>query len=144
MAPMFHQLFVEANGWVTARVWSPSVAPVVEVATEFGESAVQPSVSASQEKKGAAEHTGAESAAIYPERMRTNRGSTYVGPEQLFGAEANKFLISPSSDCRNAGGETTPSDGTPGCYEADGIRFQGRLQGDFPHVEAADYTKPSD
>jgi virulence factor Mce-like protein len=86
---------------------------------------------------------GAESAAIYPQRMRTNRGSTYVGPEQLFGSEAMDFLISPSSDCRNAGGETKPSDGTPGCYKADGIRFQGRIQGDFPHVEAVDYTKPS-
>jgi hypothetical protein len=76
--------------------------------------------------------------------MRTNRGQTYVGPEQLFGAEANKFLISPSSDCRNAGGETTPSDGTPGCWKGHPLEFQGRLQGDFPHVEAADYSKPSD
>jgi phospholipid/cholesterol/gamma-HCH transport system substrate-binding protein len=87
---------------------------------------------------------GAESAAIYPERASTNRGSTYVGPEQLFGPEAMDFLISPSSDCRNAGGETKPSDGTPGCYKADGLKFQGRIQGDFPHVEAEDYTKPSD
>ena len=87
---------------------------------------------------------GAESAAIYPERMRTNRGSTYVGPEQLFGPEAMDYLLSPSSDCRNAGGETKPSDGTPGCYTADGVRFQGRIQGDFPHVEAADYSKPND
>ena len=61
---------------------------------------------------------GAESAAIYPERMRTNRGSTYVGPEHLFGTPAMDYLISPSSDCRNAGGETKPSDGTPGCWKA--------------------------
>ena len=87
---------------------------------------------------------GAESAAIYPERMRTNRGSTYVGPEQLFGPEAMEFLLSPSSDCRNAGGETTPADGTPGCWKAPGIEFQGRIQGDFPHVQAADYTKSKD
>jgi phospholipid/cholesterol/gamma-HCH transport system substrate-binding protein len=87
---------------------------------------------------------GAESAAIYPERMSTNRGSTYVGPEHLFRPEANRFLISPSSDCRNAGGETDPSDGTPGCWKAPGIEFGGRLQGDFPHVEAADYSKPRD
>ena len=72
--------------------------------------------------------------------MSTNRGSTYVGPEHLFGPEANRFLISPSSDCRNAGGETDPSDGTPGCWKAPGIEFGGRLQGDFPHVEAADYS----
>ena len=79
-----------------------------------------------------------------PSASRTNRGSTYVGPEQLFGPEAMDFLLSPSSDCRNAGGETKPSDGTPGCYKADAIKFQGRIQGDFPHVEATDYTKPSD
>jgi phospholipid/cholesterol/gamma-HCH transport system substrate-binding protein len=84
--------------------------------------------------------TGAESAAIYPERSRTNRGQTYMGPEHLFGPEAMKFLMSPSSDCRNAGGETTPSDGTPGCWKAHGLEFGGRLQGDFPHVEATDYS----
>jgi hypothetical protein len=51
-------------------------------------------------------------------------------------------LISPSSDCRNAGGETTPSDGTPGCRKAPAQVVGGRLQGDFPHVEAADYARP--
>jgi hypothetical protein len=52
-----------------------------------------------------------------------------------------QYLMSPSSDCRNAGGETPASDGTPGCWKADGQKFQGRIQGDFPHVEAADYLK---
>ncbi len=84
---------------------------------------------------------GAESAAIYPERLRTNRGETYVGPEHLFGPEAMQYLMSPSSDCRNAGGQTAPSDGTPGCWKADAQKFQGRIQGDFPHIEAADYLK---
>jgi virulence factor Mce-like protein len=87
---------------------------------------------------------GAESAAIYPQRLRTNRGQTYVGPEHLFGEPAMRFLLSPSTDCRNAGGETEPSDGTLGCWKADGVRFQGRIQGDFPHIEAADYTKSGD
>jgi phospholipid/cholesterol/gamma-HCH transport system substrate-binding protein len=85
--------------------------------------------------------TGAESAAIYPQRLKTNRGQTYVGPEHLFGPEAMTYLMSPSSDCRNAGGETKPSDGTPGCWEAPQLQFGGRIQGDFPHIEAADYTK---
>jgi phospholipid/cholesterol/gamma-HCH transport system substrate-binding protein len=88
--------------------------------------------------------TGAESAAIYPERLRTNRGQTYVGPEHLFGPEAMTYLMSPSSDCKNAGGETKPSDGTPGCWKAPPQEFGGRIQGDFPHIEAADYTKPRD
>jgi virulence factor Mce-like protein len=87
---------------------------------------------------------GAESAAIYPERIRTNRGETYVGPEHLFGEPAMKFLMQPSSDCRNTGGETAPSDGTPGCWKHAGANFQGRIQGDFPHIEAADYSSPTD
>jgi hypothetical protein len=54
------------------------------------------------------------------------------------------FLMSPSTDCRNAGGETRPSDGTPGCWKHAPMEFGGRLQGDFPHIEAADYSKPRD
>jgi len=87
---------------------------------------------------------GAESAAIYPQRLRTNRGQTYVGPEHLFGPEAMTYLMSPSSDCSNAGGETKPSDGTPGCWTAEPDEFGGRIQGDFPHVEAADYSDSKD
>ena len=49
--------------------------------------------------------------------------------------------MSPSTDCKNAGGETRPADGTPGCWKHGPMRFQGRLQGDFPHIEAADYRK---
>jgi hypothetical protein len=88
--------------------------------------------------------TGAESAAIYRERLRTNRGQAYVPPRNLFGPEAMTYLMSASSDCKNAGGETKPSDGTPGCWKAAPQEFGGRLQGDFPHIEAADYSKPKD
>jgi phospholipid/cholesterol/gamma-HCH transport system substrate-binding protein len=84
--------------------------------------------------------TGPESAAIYPERLKSNRGQTYVGPRHLFGPPAMEYLMSPSSDCRNAGGETKPSDGTPGCWKHGGMEFQGRIQGDFPHIEPADYS----
>ena len=83
---------------------------------------------------------GAESAAIYPERTPTNRGQTYVGPRDLFGPRAMTYLDSPSTDCSNTGGPHPPQNGNPGCYTRDGMRFQGRLQGDFPHVQAADYT----
>ena len=84
---------------------------------------------------------GAESAAIYPERLKTNRGSTYVGPQHLFGPEAFTHLISPSTDCSNAGGDHPPQNGEPGCWKHGPSEFGGRLQGDFPHVEARDYTK---
>ena len=84
---------------------------------------------------------GAESAAIYRERLPMNRGETYVGPRHLFGPEAMKYLIMPSTDCSNAGGDHPPSQGNPGCWKHHPQEFQGRLQGDFPHIEAANYRK---
>ena len=69
---------------------------------------------------------------------------TLIRERHLFGPEAMRFLMSPSSDCRNAGGETEASDGTPGCWKHGPMEFGGRLQGDFPHVEAADYSSPDD
>src|SRR3954464_9585949 len=83
---------------------------------------------------------GAESAAIYPERTPTNRGQTYVGPKQLFGPEAMTYLDSPSTDCSNTGGQHPPSQGNPGCWQHPPIKFQGRVQGDFPHIVADDYA----
>jgi hypothetical protein len=83
---------------------------------------------------------GAESAAIYRERPPTNRGQTYVGPLDLFGPKAMTYLDAPSTDCSNTGGEHPPAQGNPGCHVRDRMRFQGRLQGDFPHIQAADYT----
>jgi phospholipid/cholesterol/gamma-HCH transport system substrate-binding protein len=83
---------------------------------------------------------GAESAAIYPERLPSNRGQTYVGPKHLYGPEAMTYLDAPSTDCSNAGGTHPPQNGDPGCWKHDPMKFQGRLQGDFPHVEADDYS----
>ena len=83
--------------------------------------------------------TGAESAAIYPERIESNRGNTYVNPGGLFGPKGGDFMVSASSDCENAGGEQRPSGDEPGCHEALPMHFGGRLQGKFPHVEATDY-----
>src|SRR5919206_195623 len=84
---------------------------------------------------------GSESAAIYRERLPTNRGQTYVGPGHLFGPESMTFLDAPSSDCANTGGEHPPSQGNPGCYKAKPLRFQGRIQGDFPHIQAENYLR---
>jgi phospholipid/cholesterol/gamma-HCH transport system substrate-binding protein len=93
--------------------------------------------------------TGPESAAVYRKRLKTNRGSTYVGAGQLVGPELETYLMTASSDCENAGGRgeagderseaVRPSEGTPGCWTAPRQRFGGRLQGAFPHVEATDY-----
>jgi phospholipid/cholesterol/gamma-HCH transport system substrate-binding protein len=84
---------------------------------------------------------GAESAAIYKQRLPTNRGETYVGPRHLWGPKAMTYLIQPSTDCSNTGGAHPPQQGNPGCWKGDSVRFQGRLQGDFPHIEAENYVK---
>ncbi len=38
-------------------------------------------------------------------------------------------------------GERKPSGSDPGCYVANKLQFGGRLQGQFPHVEADDYSR---
>jgi phospholipid/cholesterol/gamma-HCH transport system substrate-binding protein len=82
---------------------------------------------------------GAESAAIYRERLPSNRGKTYPGPVELFGPEQMTYLMQPTSDCSHTGGEHPPRDGEPGCWVAPPKEFGGRLQGSFPHVDAQDY-----
>jgi virulence factor Mce-like protein len=83
--------------------------------------------------------TGAESAAIYRQRINTNRGNSYVGPTTLFGE--TKSLVTPSWDCNNTGGEHPPTASEPGCSLDKNFEFQGRLQTRFPHVEPANYSK---
>jgi phospholipid/cholesterol/gamma-HCH transport system substrate-binding protein len=83
---------------------------------------------------------GAESAAIYRERLKSNRGNSYFGPGQLFEPKGGEFLLPPSTDCDNAGGEQHPHGIDPGCHEAEPMHFGGRVQGRFPHVEAQDYS----
>jgi phospholipid/cholesterol/gamma-HCH transport system substrate-binding protein len=83
--------------------------------------------------------TGAESAAVYRERIKTNRGNSYVAPGSLFGE--TKSLLTPSADCDNTGGEHPPTKDEPGCQVDKTFEFQGRLQPRFPHVEADDYSK---
>jgi phospholipid/cholesterol/gamma-HCH transport system substrate-binding protein len=83
--------------------------------------------------------TGAESAAIYTQRLKTNRGNSYVPPGALFGP--NSGLITPSFDCSNTGGDHPPTSSEPGCETAKSFRFQNRLQPRFPHVQADDYSK---
>jgi phospholipid/cholesterol/gamma-HCH transport system substrate-binding protein len=84
---------------------------------------------------------GAESAAIYPQRLPSNRGNSYLGPADLFGPKGGEFMVPPSSDCDNAGGERRPQGNELGCHEPHPLEFGGRLQGRFPHVDAADYER---
>jgi len=82
--------------------------------------------------------TGSESLAIYRQRLNTNRGNTYLPPEALFGDHKGRFIF-PNFDCKPSGGERNPSEGNPGCRGQKRLQFGGRLQGQFPHVDAAGY-----
>jgi hypothetical protein len=50
-----------------------------------------------------------------------------------------RYLAAPSTDCANTGGQHPPQQGNPGCWKAGPVKFGNRIQGDFPHVEAANY-----
>jgi hypothetical protein len=97
---------------------------------------------------------GAESAAMYPERLSTNRGNTYIDPMDLAatvkdaGQAYNRFKITGQFDCTNSGVKPAPTDGSPGCFvqnhnpfDPTPFTFQNKVQGAFPHVEANDYTQ---
>src|SRR5215217_995625 len=82
--------------------------------------------------------TGAESLAIYRQRLKTNRGNTYLPPEALFGDHEGKFIF-PNFDCKPTNGEVAPTEGNPGCRDQKKVQFGRRLQGQFPHVDEANY-----
>ena len=83
---------------------------------------------------------GAESLAIHKERLKTNRGNAYPGPLALFGDLEGKGIF-PNYDCRPSGGEVAPSEGNPGCRLPKKDDFGQGVQGAFPHVQEADYSK---
>jgi phospholipid/cholesterol/gamma-HCH transport system substrate-binding protein len=98
---------------------------------------------------------GAESVAMYKQRLPSDRGNSYFKPGALAstkidgGRTYNAFKITGQFDCLNSGGEhRAPTDGNPGCWVAGHnpfdptpFTFQGKVQGAFPHVEADDYSK---
>jgi phospholipid/cholesterol/gamma-HCH transport system substrate-binding protein len=95
---------------------------------------------------------GAESAAMYSQRLPTDRGNSYFNPLALAssakdaGQSYNRFKITGQFDCRNSGVKPAPTDGSPGCFvqnkspfDDTPFTFQNRVQGSFPHVEANNY-----
>jgi virulence factor Mce-like protein len=86
--------------------------------------------------------TGAESLAIYKERLSTNRGNSYPAPLSLFGDLEGKGIF-PNYDCIPSGGEKTPAEGDPGCRKSEGQNWGQGLSGIFPRVQPADYSKPA-
>jgi virulence factor Mce-like protein len=92
---------------------------------------------------------GNESVAIYPDRPSSNRGNAYLPPTAYSGPERAKRMIVPSFDCKNtkSGGEyqtqyPEKSD-DPSCWTAPPAAYPPGNTSPFPHIGAADYSKPA-
>ncbi len=85
---------------------------------------------------------GAESVAMYRERISNNRGNAYFGPGNLITPPGREnFPIFPNFDCRTtqSGGEQPQRGSELACFVQDRQNYNGKLQPRFPHVERADY-----
>jgi virulence factor Mce-like protein len=91
--------------------------------------------------------TGIETAAIWPDRPKTNRGNAYLGPAAGTGPEHAKYMILPSFDCDNSGGprltkipqgSEKQTDDDPSCFVQPNAPGQ---KTPYPHIERADYSK---
>jgi phospholipid/cholesterol/gamma-HCH transport system substrate-binding protein len=86
--------------------------------------------------------SGAETVAVHPNRLSSNRGNTYINPLSLVGAERSARGIIDAFDCKNAtadGSDQPDNSSNPACFNQAPYAFQGKLQ-KFPHVEAEDYS----
>jgi virulence factor Mce-like protein len=88
---------------------------------------------------------GAEAAVVWPKRLATNRGNSYLPPLGVaITPKAADYAIFPNYDCLPSGGEVKSDNDAGGdqigCFVADHISFQGKLQGRFPHPAEADYS----
>ena len=101
--------------------------------------------------------SGAETAAVFPTRLSSNRGNAYINPLSLVGPEVSARGIIASFDCNNTGRGDKPADprarprqspgtpsaqASPACGTQAPYSFQGKLR-KFPHVEREDYSKKS-
>jgi virulence factor Mce-like protein len=88
--------------------------------------------------------SGAETLAIHPRRLASNRGNAFPNPLGVIqGPSSPKFKVLPAWDCANAGGEKEPGgspQATPGCHVAKKYEFKG-LSGQFPHVTRDSYDE---
>jgi phospholipid/cholesterol/gamma-HCH transport system substrate-binding protein len=93
--------------------------------------------------------SGPESVAIYPNRPATNRGNAYLPPTAYAGPERAKRMIVPSFDCKNTashGPEQTDypnKSADPSCWVAPPPAYPPGNTSEFPHIGAADYSKPN-
>jgi phospholipid/cholesterol/gamma-HCH transport system substrate-binding protein len=97
--------------------------------------------------------TGAESVAMWPQRLPTNRGNAYLSPIFTQNQKALDYLIFANFDCDNAGGEfKSPGKDTgdgaqpplldkgPGCFvQEPGAGYPGATQ-KYKHIDPDDNT----
>jgi hypothetical protein len=84
--------------------------------------------------------SGLESVAMWPTRLSTNRGNSYINPGQMFAPGLGLDGVLPSWDCVNAGGEKG-ADSSAACRVQKPYPFGGRNDR-FPQVRRGDYSKP--
>jgi virulence factor Mce-like protein len=90
---------------------------------------------------------GSEAAVVWPKRLSTNRGNSYLPPLGVaITPKVADYGIFPNYDCLPSGGEVKNDDAsggdTIGCFVADHVTFKGKLMDRFPHVPPDDYSKP--
>jgi hypothetical protein len=93
---------------------------------------------------------GPETVGIFRERSNVDRGNTYLPPNSLWDQPTQSKGIYPNWDCNPSGGPVSkstatppghpPSQGTPACFVAPAVPFQGANQR-YPNVNAASYAR---
>jgi phospholipid/cholesterol/gamma-HCH transport system substrate-binding protein len=88
--------------------------------------------------------TGAETVAVHPGRLGSNRGNAYPNPLAMINPNIQTRGVLPTWDCDNTGvGEKEVTDGAQGtaaCYVQAPFTFRGETR-KFPHVERFDYSE---
>jgi phospholipid/cholesterol/gamma-HCH transport system substrate-binding protein len=86
--------------------------------------------------------SGAETLAVHPNRLSTNRGNTYINPLELVGPAQSARGIIPSFDCRNVSGDQDkPSnEDSPPCFNQAPYLFQRTLE-KYPRVKRESYAQ---
>jgi phospholipid/cholesterol/gamma-HCH transport system substrate-binding protein len=89
--------------------------------------------------------TGAETVAVHPNRLSSNRGNAYINPMELVGPHQSRRGIIPSFDCRNVnpdGSDKPSNEDSPACWRHPRFTFQGTPWA-YPRIQREDYSQPT-
>jgi phospholipid/cholesterol/gamma-HCH transport system substrate-binding protein len=89
---------------------------------------------------------GPESVAMYPTRPAASRGNAYPRPDALTGEKRDRYMIFGNFDCNNAGGQrmtqVPDTSDAPSCFVQDPPVWPPGNTRPYPHIDAANYSKP--